>query len=409
MPVKDIARKGVDLAYEMARTPLTASENISQWFREEYKKGLPQEMTEEERQSRVAAGPPTLGQAVGRGADLVTEMASMVPGTGQEMALGKVAGAKVAAPLLGAIATPKRMKVWQKLLKSVSRRSPGLMAAPDVKGMEKAVQQIERMIPEEFWKRQVKDIILETLPVREGAYHQVGKQGIIRINKIFGNPQAVGHEVGHAVSHYLFNTAAPGSSLARLRNRWEVLRRTGQKLDELIEPDVIRKMKHLTTPERMALLRAKDINYQVRSEEVFARAFQKAVDDNQSLREAAKVATKAVHVTIERSQKALKSIRGLVQDMAKKDFLRGKSLATAQEALDEAEELSVWFKSPAHRRGKLMGQLQDMFIKENPKATVRDANEFYRNIREMDTKRLRRIWLGQTEGEGRDIVKEMAR
>jgi hypothetical protein len=96
---KPTLERGVETAYSFARMPLTASENIAERFRP---RKLPQEMTEEERQQRLQAGPPTLGQSVGALAKAATDVVDIVPGTGQELALGKLLGYKALPFMIGA-------------------------------------------------------------------------------------------------------------------------------------------------------------------------------------------------------------------------------------------------------------------------------------------------------------------
>ena len=139
---KGLSERAVDLVYEMARSPITASENI---MRKAYDiQRLPQEMTEEERQRKIAAGPPTIGKAVGALGDIVTDVASMVPGAGEEAVAGKMIGTKIALPAMAAILKPQRLKKWTRLLNIIGPKSSRYKPVLD------SIKQIEKMVPAEF-------------------------------------------------------------------------------------------------------------------------------------------------------------------------------------------------------------------------------------------------------------------
>lgn len=105
-----LARKGIEGAYGIARTllldPIRSSAKIMERFRD---RKLPQEMTEAERQQKLAEGPPTLGKAVGAVSELGTDVLSLSPGVGEEAVVGKALGIKALPFMIGSVPGTKKI------------------------------------------------------------------------------------------------------------------------------------------------------------------------------------------------------------------------------------------------------------------------------------------------------------
>jgi len=102
-------RKGIEGAYGVARSvlldPFVSSRKIAGRFQEPK---LPQEMTEQQRQQKLKAGPPTLGKAVGAVSEAGTDVLSLMPVVGDEAIVGKVLGKKSIPVLLGTVGGIRR-------------------------------------------------------------------------------------------------------------------------------------------------------------------------------------------------------------------------------------------------------------------------------------------------------------
>ena len=217
----------------------------------------------------------------------------------------------------------------------------------------------------------------------------------------------VPHEVGHAVSHYLFDAAVPGSSLAKLRGWWEILwHASRQFVDEA--DSVLSGALKITHKERAAVKDWRKIEYKLRPEEIFARAFQRAADEGMTFREATKISALAVHTTIKKSENALSRATKAVREASKRSAARERLPKILEEIEQEVGSVNRWFDDPEYRKGLQMWNLQNVFKKQNPNYTWKELNEFRDLLRMQSPEKINSLWERHWNP-SRDITKEMAK
>jgi hypothetical protein len=168
------------------------------------------------------------------------------------------------------------------------------------------------------------------------------------------------------------------------------------------EIEGIANMKFLTKKEREVLREWGNINYRTRSEEIFARTFQRAVDEGMTFREATQMATRGVYNTIEKSQSHLERVLSAISEATKRSGVREKLSERTHEAFEEATELMKWFNDPAYRKGKQIPQLMEMFAKQNPGYTYKEYNELLNLLQDQSPQAVQKYWK-----KFRDVGKEL--
>jgi len=177
--------------------------------------------------------------------------------------------------------------------------------------------QLENAVPKEFWEKWVDDIMLDPNMKKVAGQYSPGTFRKIKLNPELGSPDTPAHEVGHAVSDYLYRGFGrkEGSVLDKLRQRWEVVNKDMYWLRDQFKQQT--SAPYMKDVEIQALRKWASAMWKANPEEVFAQAFAKAISKGKDFREATKISAWGAATSIQRAEMEVKKAIGIL-DKARK-------------------------------------------------------------------------------------------
>ncbi len=398
---KSLAREGVGFAYDAVVEPIRSYDRLVGRLQD---RQLPQDMTEQESQQSLEEGPPTLGKAVGAVSDVVSDFASLLPVVGEEAIVGKLMGKKaLGAAAAAGITKTARGNRWKEIFKQMYSKG---RRRTDILLSKKAVLRMEKIIPEEFWAKRIGDIEPADLQGVLGRY--MGGTRRVIVDPAEMRSGTLVHEVGHAVSHFMFDVAEPGTALSRLRGLWENMKYQATGLEGKLQQ--LQHLDGITSQQVQQLRQWEIIAWKASPEEMFARAWEKAVvQGKQNFRDATKTAARVVNETIEKSADVMDKIDDVVRAANRSADQKNKLKSLTTAAFEAGDDLLWWLKDSKYRKEHLIAEIERLYIKENPGATVAALEEFTGNLKYIEVNKLHDIWLRHTKPArlSGDIVSEM--
>jgi len=271
----------------------------------------------------------------------------------------------------GAIAKKDVHKILAKALKH--RLESSGMFVSELKRHATGMRKLRRAIPREFWREAVDELHLQPGLGSRGEWSPAQK--MIRLEPELYGPGTMTHETGHALSSYLSSESEPGSALRDLMSeRMSLSRRMYALRKRLLKLPGGSRLGHTA--------------WKTNPEEFFAQAFERAINEGKSFREAAKISAEGMRRNWPKFESAHTKMKGALEATRR----RGKTLEQLAEAEKETAGLSRLLRSWGPglvRRRAMVDRILEAMKKQG--ATPAELTEHGDLLRFLSEKRLRRL------------------